>query len=354
VGLVLGVLGLSACSAPADPPRGTAAVGTAAVVEGSTAGAVATAPPAPVQASINVPSLGVNHLVYFLGKERGLYAAEGVDMEIQLMPANTGIAALLAGQMDFTTSAGSAARAAAAGNPLRVVMGLIDQSDASLVVAPDIATVQDLRNKTIGVTAVASSAAQIARLMIQAAGLSPDTDVAFVQAPTPSQTYTALLAGGVPAAILSPPFSGQAERAGFRILARGHDYIRATQAGLATTVQRLQEQREMVARTLRGTLRSIDYAFEHEDEMVDFIAAKSEIDREDARLVYRDYTEAVVRNGLTAPDIIKGELELAGADAPIDEIVDYSVLRAVLQEPAFRDLCTERNGARPKGCRTPW
>src|SRR5436305_4473467 len=83
-GLVLGALGLSACSAPADPPRGTAAVGTAAVVEGSTTGAggaVATAPPAPVQASINVPSLGVNHLVYFLGKERGLYAAEGVEME---------------------------------------------------------------------------------------------------------------------------------------------------------------------------------------------------------------------------------------------------------------------------------
>src|SRR3954451_9408865 len=81
-GLVLGVLGLSACAAPAEPPRGAAAEGTAAVVEGSAAGrgAMATAPPAPVQASINVPSLGVNHLVYSLGKERGLYAAEGVDM----------------------------------------------------------------------------------------------------------------------------------------------------------------------------------------------------------------------------------------------------------------------------------
>jgi ABC-type nitrate/sulfonate/bicarbonate transport system substrate-binding protein len=301
-----------------------------------------------------VPSLGVNHLVYFLGKERGLYAAEGVEMEIQLMPANTGIAALLAGQMDFTTSGGSAARAAAAGSPLRVVMGLIDQSDASLVVAPDIATVQGLRNKTIGVTAVASTAAQIARLMVQAAGLSPDADVAFVQAPSPSQTYTALLAGGVPAAILSPPFSGQAERAGYRILARGHDYIRATQAGLATTVQRVEEQRDMVARTLRGTLRSIDYAFEHEDEMVDFIAAKAEIDREDARLVYRDYIETVVRDGLTAPEVIKGELELAGVDAPIDEIVDYRILRTVLQEPAFRDVCAERNGTRPRGCRPPW
>src|SRR3954469_22604190 len=85
VGLVLAALGVSGCAAPAEPPRAAPAAAPTTTTASSTAsaGGVATAPPAPLQASINVPSLGVNHLVYFLGKERGLYAAEGVEMEIQ-------------------------------------------------------------------------------------------------------------------------------------------------------------------------------------------------------------------------------------------------------------------------------
>jgi len=349
--LALGML-LSGCAAPAASPRAAVAP-TAAAASAPTVGSAGATPPALMHVAINVPSPGINHLVYFLGKERGLYAAEGLDVDVEVMPANTGIAALLAGQMDFTTSSGSAARAAATGSPVRVVMGLIDQSDASLVVAPDVASVQDLRDRAIGVTGVASSAAQVGRLIVQAAGLTPDADVAFLQAPTPSQSYAALVSGAMPAAILSPPFSGKAEQLGFRILARGRDYVRATQAGLSTTVQRIHEQPELVARTLRGTLRAIDFAFEHEPEMVDYIAAKTEIDPDDARLLYRDYIDTVVRDGLTAPEIIQGELEMAGLSAPTEDLVDYSVLRAVLQEPAFRDICAERNGTRPKGCRAP-
>ncbi|HLH22978.1 MAG TPA: ABC transporter substrate-binding protein [Chloroflexota bacterium] len=302
--------------------------------------------------SLALPSPGLNFLVYYLGQAQGLYAAEGVDLDLQVLPANTGIAALLAGQLDFTAAAGSAARATATGSPLHVVMGLIDQSDLSLLVAPEIGSVPDLRDKTIAITSVAGTPIQIGRRVVQAAGLNPDADVAFVQTQTPPQTFAALTAGGVLAAVLSPPFVGMAERAGFRVIARGRDFVRSTQGGLATTDDRIAGEREKVARTIRGSLRSIAYTLDHEDETVAFMANKWEMDPADARLTYRELSEGIVRDGQTALDVIEGELQLAGVDATGAQVVDYSILQAVLQEPAFRNTCAATASGLPRGCRT--
>ena len=344
--LLVLLLASGACAAPAAPAAG-AATGTPGGPGGSPPAA-----PSPIPVSLALPSPGLNSLAYYFGQANGLYAAEGVDLDLQVLPANTGIAAVLAGQVDFTSAAGSAARAAATGSPLRVVMGLIDQSDLSLLGTRDIATVRDLRDKTIAITSVAGSPAQIGRRVIQSAGLNPDTDVAFVQTQTPPQTFAALAAGGVPAAVLSPPYVGMAERAGFHVVARGRDYIRSTQGGLATTQDRIATDREKVARTIRGTLRAIAYTLDHEDELVEFVATKWELEPDDARLTYREVMEGLVRDGQTALDIIGGELELAGETATADQVVDYTILKAVLDEPSFRATCAASGSTRPKGCRT--
>jgi ABC-type nitrate/sulfonate/bicarbonate transport system substrate-binding protein len=305
----------------------------------------------PVPVSFTIPSPGLNYLVYYIGQAKGLYAAEGVDIEIQVLPANTGLAALLSGQSDATGAAGSAARAAATGSPLRVIMGLIDQSDLSLHAGPEIATLQDLRGKNVAITSVAGTPAQVARRIVQGAGLNPDSDVAFVQTQTPPQTYAALLAGGVPAAMLSPPLAGQAERAGYRVLAYGKDFIRSTQAGIAATEERIAGQPDKLARLIRGTLRAIAFTLDREDETAEFVASQWELSAEDARATYRTLAEGIVRDGLTDLAIIEGELQLAGENVTGEQVVDYSLLRRVLAEPAWRDVCAERAGRRPKGCR---
>jgi NitT/TauT family transport system substrate-binding protein len=349
---VLLVCGAGACAAPAPaaPPASVATSAVAPAAAATDASPAPTAPPAPLAVSLALPSPGLNFLVYYLGQAQGLYAAEGVDLELQVLPANTGIAALLANQLDFTAEAGSAPRAAAEGAPVRVVMGLIDQSDLSVLAGTEIRTVADLRDKTIAITSVAGTPIQIGRRGVQAAGLNPDTDVAFVQTQTPPQTFAALTAGGVPAAVLSPPFVGMAERAGYRVIARGRDHIRSTQGGLATTTDRLAE-REKVARTIRGSLRSIAYVLDHEDETVAFMVKQWEMDPEDARLTYRELIEGLVRDGQTSLAVIQGELQLAGVDVSDQPVVDYTILQAVLQEPGFRATCAPTASGPPMGCR---
>jgi ABC-type nitrate/sulfonate/bicarbonate transport system substrate-binding protein len=169
------------------------------------------------------PSPGVIFLAYYLGQAKGLYTAEGVDADLSVLTANTGIAALLAGELDFTTAAGSAARAAATGAPVRVVMGLIDQSMIDLHVAKDVGSVQDLKGKPVAITSIVGTPAQIGRRIIQAAGLNPDGDVDWVQTQTTPNAFGALTAGGVAAALIDPPLTAMAESQGYPAIARGRD-----------------------------------------------------------------------------------------------------------------------------------
>ncbi|HLH22979.1 MAG TPA: ABC transporter substrate-binding protein [Chloroflexota bacterium] len=354
---------LAACAspaAPAPPPAATPAAAPPAAPAASAPGppsaaptspAAPTAPPAPMRVTMASPSPGVIFLPYYLGQAKGLYAAEGVDADLSVLTANTAIAAILAGELDFTTAAGSGARAAAAGAPIRIVMGLIDQSMIDLHVAPDVGSVPDLKGKTIAITSIIGTPAQIGRRMVQAAGLNPDGDVDWLQTQTTPNAYTALTAGGVPAALIDPPLTAMAESQGFRAIARGRDYIRSTQGGLATSQQRIQEQPDKLARTLRGTLRSIAYTLDQEQDAVDYIVQNYDLDPDTARRTYRALADGIVRNGLTALDIIEGELRLAGETATGEDVVDYSALRQVLAEPAWRDICAPRNGQPPQGCR---
>jgi len=353
---------LGGCASPAAaPPAGTAAtaqpaaaaVPPPAVPSGGVSHSppAAAAPPAPIRVTLAPPSPGVIFLAYYLGQAKGLYTAEGVDLELNVLPANTAIAAMLAGELDFTAAAGSAARAAATGAPVRVVMGLIDQSMIDLHAGASVSSVQDLRGKPVAITSIVGTPAQIGRRMVQAAGLNPDGDVDWVQTQTTPNALAALAAGGVSAALIDPPLTAMAESQGFRTIARGRDYIRSTQGGLAASTQRIQEQPERLARTIRGSLRSIVYTLDQESDAVEYVAKTWDLDPETAQRTYRALTDGIVRNGLTALDIIEGELQLAGENATAEQVVDYGMLRSVLEEPAWRDLCAPRGGERPRGCR---
>jgi ABC-type nitrate/sulfonate/bicarbonate transport system substrate-binding protein len=359
--LLAGALG--ACASPAAAPAKSPAAAPSAApaasapqapsaAPASPAAAAPTAPPAPMRVTMASPSPGVIFLPYYLGQAKGLYAAEGVDADLSVLTANTGIAALLAGELDFSTAAGSAERAAAEGAPVRVVMGLIDQSMIDLHVAKEIDSVQDLKGKAVAITSIIGTPAQIGRRMVQAAGLNPDGDVDWLQTQTTPNAFSALAAGGVAAALIDPPLTAMAESQGYRAIAHGRDYIRSTQGGLATTQQRIQEQPDKLARTLRGTLRSIAYTLDQEQDVVEYISKNYDLDPDTARRTYNALAEGIVRNGLTALGIIEGELQLAGETATGDQVVDYSPLLKVLEEPAWRSICAPRaGGPPPQGCR---
>ncbi len=68
---------------------------------------------------LTVPAKALTLLPYYFGKAKGLFAREGIDLEIIVMRPPLGVTALLAGEVDYAAAGGVSLRAAMKGLPLR-------------------------------------------------------------------------------------------------------------------------------------------------------------------------------------------------------------------------------------------
>jgi ABC-type nitrate/sulfonate/bicarbonate transport system substrate-binding protein len=129
------------------------------------------------------------------------------------------------GQLDAaTTSANAALLAASKGIPLKIVASISRESSKGFttkyLVAADakIATVADLRGKTIGINGYRSSIEIWARAALIEAGLNPDRDVKWAVVPFPAMGE-AIRTGKVDVAGVPQPFAAMEQKqGGLRIL----------------------------------------------------------------------------------------------------------------------------------------
>ena len=272
VALAAGLAG--ACASAAAPP----AAGPTAVAPRDAAAAAAAAPASPARPlepiRLAVAAKSLAFLPYFFGKETGVYAEQGFDLDISVVQPSTAIAAAIAGEVDYTGTSGSALAAALAGAPLRVVMYVSDNLVFSLYAQPEVKTVAELAGGTVGVTNRYATDDYALAAILQHYGV-PDEQVTRVTTTTSGASLAALSSGGVIATLLSPPFSELAERQGFTFLEYAANVLRRDNSGMATRVQRIAERPDEVARMIRATLASIRYLQDHPAEATAFVASSS-------------------------------------------------------------------------------
>ncbi len=116
------------------------------------------------------------------------------------------ITALIAGDIDVVTAAGSAAvNALAADQDVVMIAGFFNQYPSSLVVHRDIHSPRDLVGKSVAISQLGSSTDAGARLALQHLGLTPDKDVTILAIGDESERLQALEADQVAGAILASP-----------------------------------------------------------------------------------------------------------------------------------------------------
>jgi ABC-type nitrate/sulfonate/bicarbonate transport system substrate-binding protein len=76
---------------------------------------------APTKVTIHVPSKSLSIMPYYLGKDKGFFAAEGIEPQLVMMAPPTAIAAMVAGELDFSSTTVAATSAIMRGLPLRRV-----------------------------------------------------------------------------------------------------------------------------------------------------------------------------------------------------------------------------------------
>ena len=223
---------------------------------------------APVR--IGYVSRSILDMPFIVARDRGYFREEGLEPELIFMKAAQTIPAMLAGGIDFGTATGTAVAAAVNGVDVRIVFALTDKPSFDLLAAPNIATVQQMRGKKLGITAFGALAEILARQIFIAQKIPPE-QVTFLPLGTSDVLYIALKAGTIDATMLQIPQTFLAQDEGFRKLAAGADVYRAVQGGLTTTKTTINERPELVTKMIRATQRALRLIRADKKYAVDFI-----------------------------------------------------------------------------------
>ena len=241
---------------------------------------------------IAIVSVSTLELPFFVARERGFFREEGLEAELIRIKAIQAVQVLVAGSIDFGSATGTAVSAAVNGADVRVVLALTDRPSFDLVAQPSITSVQQLRGKKIGITAVGSLMEIVARQILMAHDVRPN-QVTFLPLGLNDVNYAALKAGVIDAAMLLMPLNFIAQDEGFRKLAGAGEFYRAVQGGLATTKSIISERPDLVTKAIRATLRAIRLIKNDKKYGIEFIKGPYlDIGRERDRNAERVYDAA--------------------------------------------------------------
>ena len=192
----------------------------------------AQAQPTPALRMINLITFGGGvNLPIYVAQRQGFFAKHGVDINLRYTPNSVYLmTGLLEGRFDIATSSIDNLVAYQEGQgeaPVKVQPDLVafmglENGFLNLVALPDVKTIGDLRGKDIGVDALTTGFAFVAREMMERAGIK-DSDVKYVGAGGTPLRYAALLDRKFAATLLVTPFDLQAEAKGYTRLGNDRD-----------------------------------------------------------------------------------------------------------------------------------
>ena len=252
----------------------------ALIVDSSTAGAQ---PKKLRPLRIALPSHSVSSTPIYIARTLGIFESLGFEPQILVLEPRAALAALLTGDLDFYTAAGTTGRAALRGVPVRVVMVSANRSDLCVVAAKEFTSVEQLRGKTFGGYTAQASANIVLIELLRRKGLRPD-DYKILNIGTARSP--ALLSGTVPAAVLTAVEAARLSRQGFRVLARASDDIDLTSGGLGTAIASMQNKRDVMRATLQAALEGLRIAATQRDKVIPIYMKQFALTAEESAWVY--------------------------------------------------------------------
>lgn len=130
--------------------------------------------------TLGYPATAMSHFPAFVGREFGQFRDEGLDVQLVRVSGNVVVAALLAGELGYTTSADATVRSPVLGLPIKMLAAIGVKPSLSLIVRPEIKTVADLKGKAIAISTPGTTTDFTAREIVKHYGLNPDRDITTV------------------------------------------------------------------------------------------------------------------------------------------------------------------------------
>jgi NitT/TauT family transport system substrate-binding protein len=288
---------------------------------------------------VAVSNFSASYISMHIAQKRGFYAEEEMIVEIILMAGLTSTRALISNSVEFGSA--SNPTAAVQGAKLKILIVFNDKPPGGFMAQPGFKNVGELRGKRVGGSTVGSLDYGWLKEVLPKFGLQLDKDVNFVPVGSTSARYTALRAGSIDAASLSPPSSLLAQSLGYPTLFRFSDHLEDIQASIVATDERLARQSDLVRRFMRATVKGQRvYLANRQAGITALMEFTRQTDHELMARVYDDHMKTIARDGTISEKlqriVIERSKRFTGVTREVrpEEIFDFSFLARAQAEVA--------------------
>ena len=282
---------------------------------------------------IGLPSVTITAMPFFVAKEHGFFQQEGLNAEMVVMPASLNIKVLLAGDIQYAATIGSAVAAAIRGINVRTVMLFVDRPLQDLVGAPSVTSIAELKGKTVAISSRGGLQDIIMRRILTQSKVELNS-VNVITIPGQTAMISALKTNRVAAAMLNPPFNFIAYREGLNNLGFSGNFVRLPSTGVAALGETLEKNPDQVRRLTRALMRARAFARDNKAKVFPMLKRVLRIDEDLLSKIYEQHKQVETADGRVDAqlmnDTIRDARQTEGItkEIPANQVFDFSYLPA--------------------------
>jgi len=273
--------------------------------------------------NVHIPSFDISVIPFYIAKEKGYFNEEGLESLLILAAPGVGINGLVAGNFDFSASAGTASTAIARGIPLKIVLINTFKPAFWIYARGNIKSPLQLKGKKLAVSSLGGLSHTLAKLALRKTGLDPDREVVMIAAGTTDIRLAAVQSGAVDAAVLNAPGKFKAKRAGLNEVLFVGEGIDSLSGGIATTVKLIQTRPETVQRFVTGAFKGLKYFLRSREGVVPFMVKYMKVDPEMAQELYNATIGMFTEDGTAGEDFMRSEVQLQAGVLGLKEVPPF-------------------------------
>lgn len=237
-----------------------------------------------------------------MAQEKGYYKKQGVHVEIKQFNGSVDLVrAVVSGAVDSVeVSPDPAYDAVARGSDLKIIGSTLPSLTYYLYAKKSIASVADLKGKTIGTSSPGSLPDTFARAVLIQKGLDPKS-VDVTSAGSSSERFKALVAGRIDAMASSPEYVKAAKPSDdIHVIAKAQQVVpKYPRFVIVANGKSLHEKPDAAARFLAGEMQGVSYAVHHRSAEMKVAAKAMGVSTDDPALGY-DY-DVIKKTGAASP-----------------------------------------------------
>jgi ABC-type nitrate/sulfonate/bicarbonate transport system substrate-binding protein len=306
-------------------------------------GRQATQPAALVPIKIGVPSKTDDFIVVYLAENLGYFERHGLRATIIPMTSAVAVAALQTGELDFWTGAGSGAKAAETGRPVRIVFVSSSAPGQLIIGARGVSALTDLRGKSIAVKVPLDTTSLATEFLLKQAGVPPGA-YQLVYARTTENEIGLLITGKVAAANLETGPGLLMQARGFPLLASANS-LKLLGTGLIASLDEIRTKPDLIRQAIAAVKESLQTILNDKAKTLAVMEREFHEPHEIAVKSYDLARSRWVPDGIPPAEAIRNEIALdteallaahVDRSEPIrpEDILDLSFVRSAL--PAVR------------------